>query len=138
MSVYKYGDVEFWAENGFVYIINTKLAESVSSYTKATEEERMRLLKGLPPQEFLKRAIAVGLIESGRWNDYPSELKKIKKFLQEARETYKKAMEQAKSRTENHKKQVKIFLPNEINFSPKTIKPDEAEKILLDGIQYQN
>lgn len=137
MPLGKYSNVEFWAEGGIVYIFNTKLAETVNSYSKASDETRSKLLKGLPPKEFLKRAIAVGLIESGRLDGYPADLANVRKFVQTAYDVYKQALEQGgeANLTTPSKRPAQIVVPE--SFTTKQFKKKTAEEILLDGIEYE-
>lgn len=145
-KVCSYENVEFWAENGVVYIVDKDKAAQVPAGTKYTDleiSERHRIFKGLPPKEFLKRAYAAAVIEAGRVEGYPSEEAKVRKFIDDFRAVYKQAVEQGaiddpkasefKSAHKNLTKKKLILpasaIPREApNFSGKT-----PREILLNG-----
>lgn len=96
-KVCNYNNIEFWAENGVVYILDKEKAAAVPSGTKYTDlelEQRNRIFKGLPPKEFLKRAYAMAVLEVNRCEGYPSEESKLRKFIDDFRSVYKQALEQ--------------------------------------------
>lgn len=125
----KYKDIEFFAENGVIYIGNVEKQASITE--ESSIEEKNRAFKGLPPKEFIKRAINAGLFEAGLWDNYPSELRKVKQFLQDAQEVFEEAKKQGaiddpkadawKQRHTPYRKP-QVFFPD-INSS----------KVLLDG-----
>lgn len=96
-KVCSYNNIEFWAESGVVYLVDKDKAEQIPAGTKYSDleiSERNRLLKGLPPKEFLKRAYAAAVIEASRCEGYPSEEAKVRKFIDDFRAVYKQAVEQ--------------------------------------------
>lgn len=92
-EVKKFLDIEFWAENGIVYLSNERAAAG-KDYDSLSDVEKLKILKGLPPKTFLKRAIVLGAMflrggESCQVSEY-----EIYRFLQDAQEVYRKAVDQ--------------------------------------------
>lgn len=153
----KYGNIEFWAENGICYIKAIDISkipgieklsklehsDNPNKLTGLTDEEikiRNRIFKGLPPREFIKRAIAVGVIESARFDGYPRDLAKVHKFLLEAKQVYEEAIKQgaiddpkADEWKEKHRpfKQPRIVVPG-MSERPSWINKNPEEILLGD------
>jgi hypothetical protein len=67
-------DLEFWAENGMITLIDRKQAE----HAKSEDEYRRRI----PPKDFLERAIAAMIAEPDK---YPSKLRNLRNLLDNAK-----------------------------------------------------
>lgn len=139
-KVKRYRNLEFWAEGGYVYMIHIDRAERGEE--KTDELGVSRVFKGLPPEDFMKRAIAAASFAYRFWNEYPSELKRVKQFLEDVREVYKTAKEQAPP-----EKRIQIFIPSkptliantsgQVQFHPVKTDPnrDIIENVMLEGYE---
>ncbi|GIW58943.1 MAG: hypothetical protein KatS3mg087_0009 [Patescibacteria group bacterium] len=92
-KVKRYRDIEFWAENGVVYLSNEKMAAG-KDYDKLPPEEKVKIFKGLPPKVFIKRAIALGILLLNDPNTPPSEGMRLRRFLEDAQEVFREARKQ--------------------------------------------
>jgi len=133
-NVKRFRELEFWAENGYVYVVHLKRAENVD--TKDVDQINKCFI-GLSPKEFLKRAITVGLYVDKFYDKYASIAKEVKQFLQDAHEVYKKAMENQK---EERKIQLYIPVPT-FSSTPKDFKPkveegDPLVNLIVHGFEY--
>ncbi|MEM2927852.1 MAG: hypothetical protein QW727_04330 [Candidatus Pacearchaeota archaeon] len=126
-KVYRYEDLEFYACDGVVCIINTK------------DENPEQNMETASPIEFVKRAIAVHF----KWseNKAPSELSKTSKLLEDALSCAKEAHKQTQDLAEyQENKKMKIFVPVMVegikNLEPfYNMTPEEAKKRLLEMIK---
>jgi len=132
-KVKKFRDIEFWAENGVIYLSNDKAAAG-KDYDSLSLEDKCKIFKGLPPKVFYKRAIMAGL-HAERLAVTAQQLSEIYQFLQDAREVFKLANEQGaidSVKADNYKIEHKIYR------KPQTIIPGfretlKPEEILLEG-----
>ncbi len=144
-NVKKFGDVEFWAEHGVVYLSNDKAAAG-KDFDSLDDMEKLKIFKGLPPKVFLKRAIVAGtmFLRAGEQSQFST--KEICQFLQDAREVYRRAVEQGAIDSEQaddyklkHKvyRKAQILVPGSIDSSDivneDKIKDRRAQDILLNG-----
>jgi hypothetical protein len=142
-KVRRFRDLEFWAENGYVYVVHIKRAENADP---KNVEQINKCFIGLLPEQFLKRAIAVGAYAYKFWEEYALVANEVKQFLQDAREVFR----EAKESEEKQPQKVQIFIPGESNGSknlilppseqPKEIKPATSEvnpivDILIHGFE---
>lgn len=135
MSVVKrYKNLEFWAEGGKVYLLRVDRAENLDEDKKADEMAYAKVIKGLEPKEFLKRAILAGSFALRYWDEYKSEAKKVRDFLVDAQEVYKKALEQNPPQ-----KTVQLYIPSSFYYELKPKKrgvgEDIIEDIMLEGYE---
>lgn len=144
--------IEFWAENGVVYLSNERAAEG-KDYNSLSLEERLKIFKGLPPKVFLKRAIMLGaLFLRARAAGVATAVSEpeIYGFLNDAQEVYRKAVEQGavdSDEADDYKLRHRIYRKPQIIVPGITtstqeeiktpIKPiqtkEEYKKILLEG-----
>jgi len=132
-KVKRFRGIEFWAENGVIYLCNEKAAEG-KDYDKLSLEERAKIFKGLPPKVFYKRAIMAGL-HAERAATTERQLREVYQFLQDAREIFKLANEQGavdSAEADRYKLEHKVYRKPQIivpgfNDNPK------PEEILLEG-----
>ena len=90
----RFRDIVFWAENGVVYLEHTKRLEDPEAANLKGPEDIPKVRKGLPPGEFIRRALEAGRHAYIYLERYYSERKEILEFLRKAREVYREAMEQ--------------------------------------------
>jgi len=117
-KVYKYKDLEFWAADGVVCIINTK------------DEDPEGNMETASPIEFVKRAFAVHF----KWqeNKFPDERSETEKLLEDAIACAKEAHKQTYNLvTYQESKKMKIFVPHMVeavrNIEPYyNMTPEEA------------
>lgn len=135
-AVKSFRTIEFWAENGVIYVLHKGRAEK----TGDTEDNTAEHLRGLPPKEFLRRALAAACLEYNQNLNYPSELKQIKQFIADAKNIYEKAKDQgayddpevdAWKQRHNVYKPARIVVPHNVNFKKRS-----TEDIMLDGVEY--
>lgn len=96
-AVKNYKGTEFWAENGVVYLVDAEAAAEVSggkSFLELSDEQRSKIVQGLPPKIFLKRAYAAAVCDAVLAEGYPSEERKVRQFIDDFRSVYKEACEQ--------------------------------------------
>lgn len=97
MAVKKFLDLEFWAENGIIYLSNEKAAAG-KDFSSLSDEEKLKIFKGLPPKVFIRRAIEMGrafiryIEEGGIVHDLTE--KEIYNFLRDAQEVFEEAKRQ--------------------------------------------
>ena len=119
-KVKQFRDLEFWAENGFVYVVHKKKAESINS---KDVNEINKCFIGLEPDDFLKRAVIVGTYVYKYWEEYKSVAKEVYQFLNDAREVAKAAKETA----DKPLTKTQIFIPSTINNGKQLILPDSIK-----------
>jgi len=141
-KVKQFLDIEFWAENGIVYLSCDKAAEG-KDYDKMTEEEKLKVLKGLPPSTFIKRAIVLGMAFLRGKEICVVNESRVYQFLQDAREVYREAIKQgavdspsvdAYKARHNIFKKPQILVPG-INPLEQRIANIDYKKMLLEGIE---
>jgi len=147
-AVKRYKGVEFWAENGIVYLVDTEAAANVSSgqsFKDLPDEERSRIIKGLPPKVFLKRAYAAAVLDSVLAEGYPSEERKVRQFIEDFRSVYKEACEQGAFgdpevdayKLKHPQRPIRIVVPNLTSpysiASTPTFSKKSSKELLLDG-----
>lgn len=94
VTIAKFRGIECWAENGVVCLLDTTRAANVASLFDVPREEWSKIYKGIPPKEFIKRAIAAGCLELAKYFEYPQDQRKIRKFLEAAQAVYQEACAQ--------------------------------------------
>jgi len=136
-AVKKFRDLEFWAEGPYVYIVHCKKAEKVDS---KNAEEINKCFIGLEPEDFLKRATAVGAYVLRYWEDYKFAAKEVKQFLVDAQEVFRKAKE-----ADPVKRKVQVLNPlgsslwipesAKPNIRPKKSESDPLIDIMVSGFE---
>ena len=107
---YRYKNIEFWANNGMVSIVDVEAAEKGK-----TGREAERLLR---PGEFLKQALGAYMSVHDR---YPSEFREARNMLEQAKEVVKLAKHQGDALDPavidhyiKHEQPARIFIPGEM------------------------
>jgi len=129
-EVKKFLDIEFWAENGIVYLSNDKAAAG-KDYDSLSDQEKLKIFKGLPPKVFLKRAIMLGAMFLREGVSTSISPKQVHRFLQDAREVYKKAVEQGAVDSEEADE---YKIKHKIYRKPQILVPGMAGSSLGEGI----
>lgn len=126
-KVYKYRDLEFWACDGIICIINTKDPDPYANMDTAS------------PVEFVKRAIALHF----KWteNKFPWERYETDRLLEDALACAKEARKQTESLMDKQEsKKMKIFVPYMLtdvkNLEPYyNMTPEEAKYRIISMIK---
>ena len=125
-KVFRFRDIEFWAEGGRVFVQNLSKADDP---TKTVFE----VVRSVEPKEFMKRALAIYALHQ---DDKPSERFNVRKLVDEAEQVVKNALMQADKLQTNR---VQIVMPRSdtpqliVPTRKYTLKKEKDEKILLDG-----
>ena len=125
-KVFRFRDIEFWAEGGRVLVQNLTKADDPTKHV-------LEVVKSVEPGEFMRRALAVYKLHS---DDKPSERFAVSQLVEHADIVAREALEQANKLNTNR---VQIFIPRSatklivpFRKEPK-FKKESAEKILVDG-----
>jgi len=140
-KVKKFLDIEFWAENGIVYLSCDKAAEG-KDYASMTDDERLRVLKGLPPSTFIKRAIVLGIAFLRGQGVCVASERAVRKFLEDAHSVYQEAKKQGavdSVKVDEYKLRHKIYKKPQI-IVPGLVTPNGSSNSLetkLNNIDYR-
>lgn len=126
-KVFRFEDLEFWADGGRVVIANIKKAEDS---TRPVYE----VIRSVDPKEFMKRVMAVCVMTSKL---LPSEQRKARKLYEEAEIVIKQALSQEAKLETN--KVVKLETPPELLFPGVSyrFKQKPARDIILNGYELE-
>lgn len=126
-KVFQFEDIKFWAEGGRVVILNTVKAEDESAPLE-------KVIRTIEPKEFLKRAIAVWVMNQAQ---PPSQIRKVNKLREEAEIVVKEALKQAAALGINEV--IKLAGPPELVIpgARYTFRKKSNKEILLDGYEIQ-
>jgi hypothetical protein len=141
-AVKSYKGIEFWAENGVVYLVDTEAASKIpsgQSLKDLPDDQRAKIIKGLPPKVFLKRAYAAAACDAVLAQGYPSEERKLRQFVDDFRSVYKEACEQgafddpkvSEYKLRHPSRKPRIIVPNETN----SLFGKSSKDLLLNGTE---
>lgn len=124
-KVFRFRDIEFWAEGGRVFVHNLTKAEDPSKHVLET-------VRSIEPTEFMKRALAVYRLHE---EDKPSERWDVRQLMDAAEAVVKEALIQANKLGTN---KVQVFIPSSgtqllIPNRKPALKKESYDKILVDG-----
>lgn len=127
---FKFRDLEFWAQNGMVTVLDTERANE----NRPVED----CLFHMSPGEFIKRAIAVRMTVG---DTYPDEQREASRFLEEATVVVKMAKAQGDLSDPNvvehmikHERKAQILVPNTlVGVDYKLQANDDPRNVILHG-----
>jgi hypothetical protein len=142
MSVIKkFRGIEFWAENGVIYLSNEARAAG-KDYDSLPVEEQLKIFKGLPPKVFLRRVIS-----AAARLEYESP-KEALKLLEDGYEVFRTAKKQGAfddPKADEYKVKHKVFskpsiiVPDTvINNFANEVRSKTPEQILVEGLSNEN
>lgn len=135
-------DIEFWAEQGVVYLNNEHKGAELG-YDTLPDTEKSQVFKGLPPRVFLKRALALYALLSRMGHPQADE------FMATAYAVYRQACDQGAfddpkadeykiKHKVNHKPQ--IWIPGRVKeeMIRESILKSDPKTILMTGFEHED